>query len=90
MMFHNTYHIEKTFDCRTCICVKYSETVQCGTIKIRRTGAPNMKWTFEEKTKADIDFAFIKKFVFEFLFKDVFDMDEILEFMEKNLQEVKK
>ena len=51
IMYHNTYHIEKTFGNSVCICVKYSETVQSGTIKIRRTGAPNMKWTFEEKNK---------------------------------------
>lgn len=87
---HNTYHIEKTFDCGTCICVKYSECVKCGTIKIRRQGAPNLKWTFEERTKADIDFEFIKKFVYEFLFKSYFDKDEILDFMEKNLKEIKK
>lgn len=87
----NTYNIEKTFMDGTCICVKYSECVKSGIIKIRRIGAPNLKWTFEERTKADIDFEFIKKFVFELLFKSVFDKEEILDFMEKNLREgVKK
>lgn len=86
----NTYHIEKTFSCGVDIVVNYSECVNCGTIKVRRKGAPNLKWTFEEKTKAKIDFEFIKKFVFEFLFKDTFNKDEIIEFMEKYIPEVKK
>lgn len=91
MDFRNTYHIEKSFMDGTRIIVKWSDCVESGSIKILRTGAPNLKWKFEERTQANIDFEFIKKFVQEFLFKNYFDKDETLAFMEKNLrEEVKK
>lgn len=87
-MARNCYTIEKYFEDGVKLTVRYSDCVKSGDIKIFRPGRPNLKWKFEEKIKADINFEFIKKFVYELLFKDDFNKDEILEFMEKNLQEV--
>lgn len=85
-MSRNCYTIEKLFDDGTRLIVRYSECVKSGDIKILKKGAPNLKWKFEERIKADINFEFIKKFVYEFLFKDDFDKKELLEFMAKNLE----
>lgn len=85
-MSRNCYTIEKLFDDGTRLIVRYSECVKSGDIKILRKGKPNLKWKFEETIKAEIDFNFIKKFVYEFLFKDDFDKKELLDFMSKHLE----
>ena len=85
-MTENYYAIEKIFEDGTKLLVRYSGYVKIGDIKIFRKGAPILKWKFEERIKADINFEFIKKFVCEFLFKDNFNKKELLEFMTKNLE----
>lgn len=87
-MSRNCYTIEKLFDDGTQLKVIYSECVKEGNIKILRKGKPNLKWKFEQRIKAEIDLEFIKKFVYEMLFKDDFDEKELLDFMNQNLSEV--
>ncbi len=86
-MNKHCYTIEKLFNDDTRLIIRYSEWVKSGDIKVLRKGKPNLKWKFEERIQADVNLEFIKKFVFEFLFKDNFDQKELLDFMNKNLEE---
>lgn len=87
MMSRNCYTIEKLFEDGTQLKVRYSECVKEGDIKVLRKGKPNLKWKFEERIQADVNFEFIKKFVYEFLFKNDFDQKELLDFMNENLEQ---
>lgn len=79
--------IEKHLNYNERLVLHYSEFVQEATIKIFRKSKPNVKFKTHTSYKAEITYDFFKEIVDKYVFVKNPDLQEIIDFVEKWLQQ---